>query len=189
MKNRSTHLFSLLMVSVFIFLAYASAPDPSAFRKRRKKKVETEESILSNPNLSDEEKEAMINKRNLAFEKDRETNTITAIELAEAYEDNEVRADVKYKNKIFFVDGVIEDVAKDLLNRTYVSLEGVDLFTSVTCYFSNSSDVLDLGKGMRVVIRGRCDGAMLGVDMEHCELIEILEDDNGLDDEDDGTGI
>jgi hypothetical protein len=187
MKNRSTHLFSILMVSVFIFLAYASAPDPSAFRKRRKKKVETEESILSNPNLSEEEKEARINKRNAAFEKDRETNTVTAVELAEEYEDNEVRADVNYKNKIFFVDGIIEEIGKDLLNRTYVSLEGVDLFSSVTCYFSSSQDVLDLSKGMNIVIRGRCDGAMLGVDMEHCELIEIIEDQDSI--SDDGSGI
>jgi hypothetical protein len=173
MKNRSAHLFSALLVSAFIFLAYASAPDPSKFRKR-KKKQETEESILSNPNLSQKEKDALLKKRNKRIEKERETNTISSIQLAEDYEANEVSADSKYKNKILYVEGYIDDIGKDLFDNIYVSLEGPsDIFGSVRCDIDDEVAVGNLKKGQWLVVRGRCGGTMLGVDMEDCEIIEV----------------
>ena len=141
---------------------------------------------MNNPNLSDKEKEAIIAKRNAKFDKERKTNTVLATTLAKDYEDNEVSADAKYKNKVFFVDGVIEDITKDLFDKIYVSLEGYDMFGSVSCYINDAEKVMTLSKGMRIVVRGRCDGTMLGVDMQDCEIIEIFEEEANLNEDEVG---
>ncbi len=184
MKNKFLNIFSLTLLGAFMFLAYASAPDPSDFRPRRKKKVVTEQTILNDPNLSDEEKAKMIADRKVKMDLERETKTVLATDLAEEYDNNEVSADTKYKNKIFYVDGVISDISKDLLNNINFSLVGYDIFGSVTCYIDDEEAVSKLSKGMRIVIRGRCDGTLLGVNMEDCEIVEIIESEDTEEEED-----
>lgn len=173
MKSKLTHLFSFLLLSTFILIAYASTPSRS--RVDRKKEALTEESIMNNPNLSAKEKEALLAKRKAKLDKERKNNTVLATVLAEEYENNEVSADSKYKNKVFFVDGVVEDISKDLFDKVTVSLVGYELFGSVTCYVDDAQKVMSLTKGMRIVVRGRCDGTMLGVNMKDCEIIEVFE--------------
>ncbi|MDG1333354.1 MAG: hypothetical protein P8P74_13545 [Crocinitomicaceae bacterium] len=180
MKSRFSHLLSLLLLSGFIVVAYASGSRDNS-RMNRRNRVPTEKSIQDNTNLSDKEKEEMLAKHKAKIAKDRETNTVLATVLAEEYESNEVSADAKYKNRVFFVDGVIEDISKDLLDKIYISLEGYDIFGSVTCYVDDEDAVMDLGKGDRVVIRGRCDGTLLGVNMEDCEIIEVMDNDDETD--------
>ncbi|PHR20652.1 MAG: hypothetical protein COA38_19365 [Fluviicola sp.] len=188
MKYRFTHLFSLTLLSAFVILAYASSPSPSDFGKRKNKGI-TEKSIMNDPNLSDKEKEEIITKRRAKFDKERENNTIQALVLAEEYENNEVSADVKYKNKILFVDGVIEDISKDLFDKIFITLEGYELFGSVTCYVNDPEKVMTLSKGMRIVVRGRCDGTLLGVNMNDCEIIEVFESEEDAESIDNEEGI
>ena len=135
---------------------------------------------MNDPNLTDKEKEEIITKRRAKFDKERENNTIQALVLAEEYENNEVSADAKYKNKILFVDGVIEDISKDLFDKIFITLEGYELFGSVTCYVNDPEKVMTLSKGMRIVVRGRCDGTLLGVNMNDCEIIEVFESEDTL---------
>lgn len=178
MKSKLTHLFSFMLLSAFILIAYASTP-PSRSRVNQKNKPATEESIMNDPNLSAKEKEALLAKRKAKFDKDRVKNTILATDLAEEYENNEVSADAKYKNKIFFVDGVVEDISKSIFDKVTVTLVGYDMFGSVTCYVNDAKKVMTLSKGMRIVVRGRCDGTMIGVNMEDCEIIEVFEAEEG----------
>ncbi len=174
MKNTFVQSISALIILVFVFLAIGSSPDPS---RRRKKKPQTEESISSNPNLTETEKADLISARKKKMDEERKTKTVSSLELIEAYEANEVSADDKYKNKVFYVEGYIDDIGKDLFDKIYVSLEGSDeIFRSVSCSIDDAKVVATLKKGQWLAIRGRCDGLMLDVQMEDCEIIEIRDE-------------
>ena len=186
MKSKWTHVLSFMLLSAFILIGYASIP-PRGSRFDRDKGPLTEEDIMNNPNLTNSEKEFLLAKRNAKIEKDRKNNTVLATVLATDYENNEVSADVKYKGKVFFVEGVIEDIGKDIFDNITVSLVGYDVLGSVTCYIDDVEKVMTLSKGMRIVVRGRCEGTMLGVNMEDCELIEVLETEPEPEEEDAGS--
>lgn len=129
---------------------------------------------MSNPNLTEKQKTDLIEKRNKKMDEERKTKTVSSIELVDAYESNEVSADMKYKNKVFYVEGYIDDIGKDLFNDIYVSLEGSEeIFRSVSCTINDVKVVASLKKGQWLAIRGRCDGLMLDVQMEDCEIVEI----------------
>jgi hypothetical protein len=118
----------------------------------------------------------LIAKRNKKMDQERETNTISSIQLSQDYEANEVSADTKYKNKILYVEGYIDDIGKDIFDNIYISLEGAeDLFSSVSCDIDDEKVVGNLKKGQWVVVRGRCDGTLLGVNMDDCEVVEVRE--------------
>jgi hypothetical protein len=91
---------------------------------------------------------------------------ITATALVQAYQDNEVAADQRFKGTTLLVSGAVDSVGKDVWGAPYVSLrtdeEALGL-RSVQAMFSRSDEwrVASLSKGQRVSIRGRCDG-MLG---------------------------
>lgn len=49
--------------------------------------------------------------------------TITASQLAHEYEENEVAADLKYKDKNITVSGTISDIGKNVADQIYVILK------------------------------------------------------------------
>jgi RecG-like helicase len=100
---------------------------------------------------------------------------ISARALHAAYEANEVAADNQYKGKILAVTGTVEDIAKDFLDKPYVTLNVGTFFQSVHCYFSGKENniLAQLKKNQRVTIIGKCDGfVMLSVMMKNCEVWE-----------------
>ena len=101
--------------------------------------------------------------------------TISAGELYQAYDANEVAADTKYMGKILQVSGTVEDISKDLYDTIYVTLSGGDEWSlGVDCFFADShtNDAANLSKGDRVTIKGKCDGTMMGVGIRGCSLVK-----------------
>lgn len=95
---------------------------------------------------------------------------ITAPDLYQAYDANEVSADEQYKGKKIAVTGIIGSIGKDVLDNPYVSLE-VGYLKSVNCYFSdeNNEIISQLGKGEKVTIIGKCKGFTLrNVVIQNC---------------------
>ncbi len=182
-------MLSFVLLLAFVLIGYASIPPRgSKFDRSRDKDPLTEEDIMNNPNLTESEKEFLLAKRNSKIEKDRKNNTVLATVLATDYEDNEVSADRKYKGKVFFVEGVIEDIGKNLFDEATVTLVGYGDWGSVTCCVDNEESVMSLSKGMRVVVRGRCEGSLLGVGMDNCEIIEVLETEPETEEEEEDAG-
>lgn len=101
--------------------------------------------------------------------------SVTAAQLLKDFEDNELKADGKYKGKTLKVTGVVEEIDTDLFDDSKYLLRingGGDFeFLSVTCH-DMSTDVLStLDAGKKVTVIGDFDdGGDLGVDLKNCTL-------------------
>jgi hypothetical protein len=98
--------------------------------------------------------------------------TVTAADLLAQYEANEVAADERYKGKWIEVEGVVDRVGKDILDKPYVTLKGGKKFGifSVQCYPTPRSGLGDLKPNHIITIRGRCKGKFGNVLLEDCEF-------------------
>ena len=102
--------------------------------------------------------------------------TVSAYEIYQAYEANEVAADLKYKEKVIQVSGVVESIGTDFMDTIYVSLSVGDEYeiSSVQCFFADShkADAASLSKGQRVTIKGLGDGYLMNVLLRGCTLVK-----------------
>jgi hypothetical protein len=99
---------------------------------------------------------------------------VSAVDLAKAYEGNEVKADKTYKDKTIETSGKIDDIGV-MLGQTYVILSSeVDFsLTSVQCFFDDKTPIdkiADLNKGDTVTIQGVVDGKSMNVSVNDCLL-------------------
>lgn len=87
---------------------------------------------------------------------------VEAADLYADYEANEVGADLKYKNRLLWVEGVIQSVGKDIVDTPYVELEGSGGLFAVQCMFPKGSEaeLADLQKGKALIVVGRGAGKL-----------------------------
>lgn len=164
-SKRSGKVYSICTIVIFILSAYfvnKGTHNPTG-------KDNSTEKLLSQLQLD-----------SIGSEKDnriishREKLTITAKDLTESYDTNEGQADEKFKGKTFFVEGTVSEIKKDILNDTYVILEGNQMFRDVQCYFDDKKISPQLKKGKTVTFEGKCNGLMMNVHMKNCQLVENL---------------
>ncbi|MBX4259714.1 OB-fold putative lipoprotein (plasmid) [Clostridium estertheticum] len=96
---------------------------------------------------------------------------VTAFNLSNNYESNEVRADTLYKDKTINLTGTIKDISNVLGDTTLTigSYSNLD----ITCYFKDKVDIdkiSNLHKGNVVTIQGVCDGKIIDVIVNDCML-------------------
>jgi hypothetical protein len=96
--------------------------------------------------------------------------SLSAAELYQAYENNEVAADAKYKGQVILVTGAISNIGKDVLDKIYVALDTGRLVTSVQAFFTkvHTNAVASLSKGQTVTLKCRCDGKFGNVLLKNC---------------------
>lgn len=100
---------------------------------------------------------------------------VSAQDLLDAYENNEVSADAQYKDKLLSVTGVISDIGV-VLDQTYVCINGGGDFDflSVQCYVPDETEISEkvaaLSKGETVTITGTCSGQSLNVELKDCTI-------------------
>ncbi|MDA7668783.1 OB-fold putative lipoprotein [bacterium] len=105
------------------------------------------------------------------------TYKMTANEIIKAYSENEVKADLKYDEKVVELTGRVEDIGKDIADKTYILLgkfTSADFLPrSVQCYFTDGEvrSVAGLSNGDVVTVKGRIDGLMLNVQMKTCKIL------------------
>ena len=99
---------------------------------------------------------------------------VTAVKLATEYKDNQVAADIKYKDKIVEVSGTVETIGKDILEDSYVFFEGAGIVNRIQCYVSkaNEASIASLASGQKVTMRGRVDGGTFNVIVKNCEVVQ-----------------
>lgn len=88
---------------------------------------------------------------------------VGSYELVSSYKENEAAGDQKYKDKIISVTGIVTDI----------SAEDIRLDEDVVCNFSGSEKdkLASISKGMRLSIKGRCDGRFLWtVQLKDCVI-------------------
>lgn len=90
--------------------------------------------------------------------------TVSSKTIYQDFEDNEVAAEDRYKDKKLFVNGKIAAITTDPMGNPCVSLDGgKDGFGKVVCVFPKDSrkEIGTLKKGQPVVIYGKCYGMTL----------------------------
>jgi Predicted membrane protein len=87
---------------------------------------------------------------------------LSATQLSNAYENNEIAADKTYKNKWIKVSGVVQNIGKDIKGNPNIILgdlyEG-DFFVRV--HFKNNNEIANLRKGQEITVVGQCQGMQL----------------------------
>lgn len=89
---------------------------------------------------------------------------ITAVQLFNEYEANEVAADNKYKNKIVVVTGTIESIGKDIFDEAYIRIKAGGSYNGILCSFSDEylNAFNKISKGQKITITGKVSGFMMG---------------------------
>ena len=104
-----------------------------------------------------------------------ETIKISSVDLLAAYDDNAVKADTDYKDKLLEVSGVVKNIDKDVLNDVYVTInDGGELsIIAVQCYFEDEDEITktaNLKAGDEVTIIGTCSGKTINVMLKDCKI-------------------
>jgi hypothetical protein len=114
---------------------------------------------------------------NSAFSQEEYQETYTKVNISNIladYENNEVAADNKYKDKLIQTTGIISDIKKDLLDNLYVSLGTGAMFEipGFQAFFDDSmaSELGNLRKGSRLTVACRIEGLMVDVIAKECVL-------------------
>ena len=109
---------------------------------------------------------------------------ISSIDFVQEYNDNEVKADEQYKNRLVILYGTIEDIGKDIVDSTYITLSDGQKYSlkNAQCMFSDEYEihkVAGLQKGDKVRIVGRCRGESLTIPLlKNCYIVH-KNDENG----------
>ncbi|MLP05891.1 hypothetical protein DQD89_07360 [Salmonella enterica subsp. enterica] len=85
----------------------------------------------------------------------KEVVTVTANELQQAYDENEVAADELMKGKIIAVSGTVQSIDKNFMDSVVIQLKTKNEFmpASMTMERSEKEAAMKLRKGQKVVIR------------------------------------
>lgn len=113
--------------------------------------------------------------KNFVFtsQKDINLDFIASEELYKIYEDNEINADIKYKGKQIKITGKVSNIAKDIMNKPYVSLgvKGNAVF-GIQCFLSKDSlsQAAKLKKDQDTILLGRVDGKFGNIIIRDCSV-------------------
>ena len=99
---------------------------------------------------------------------------VSATQIVNEYDNNEIAADSRYKDKYVRISGVANDIGKDILDSMYVTIgEGADFeLRSVQAFFPDEDEgaLAGLRKGSRITVVCRIEGLMLNVLGRDCVL-------------------
>lgn len=97
--------------------------------------------------------------------------SVTAAELYDKYSVAEAEANKLYLNKVIEVSGEVDDITGNE-NNTIILLRGQGM-GGVSCLFATGAYLKGkpLKKGMHVVIKGRCTGFNIDVNLVDCIII------------------
>ena len=87
---------------------------------------------------------------------------VNAFTLASEFEQNEVKANMKYKGKMLKVTGDIADISSGIGDSPIVGLAGKNMFMNVKINGLPENVVANLNKGDNITILCRCKGEVLG---------------------------
>jgi uncharacterized protein YdeI (BOF family) len=100
--------------------------------------------------------------------------TIDAPSLLQAFESNEDSANLKYRNKIILVSGIVGSVSKDTLGYS-VYLKEKDAISGIICSFDKASfDSVQIKPGAQINVKGICMGYLMDVQMNKCNIAKNI---------------
>jgi len=105
----------------------------------------------------------------------REAIKVTAQQLVQEYEDNEVSADAKYEGNLVQVSGIVDSIGKDILDSPYITLKGKQYsINRVQCMFSkrDAAILATVSKDESITLEGTLTGyTILNPLIEDCHIV------------------
>lgn len=95
---------------------------------------------------------------------------ITAVDLFEAYGQDEVAADVSYLGKVLEVSGTLKEIRTTDNGKPALVLETNDALFGVLCEFEDEAVAKALAPGSTVQIKGVCSGMLFDVVLNRCVI-------------------
>lgn len=135
------------------------ASAPVLEEKQKEEPIKKEEKNEAEP----KEKEKEPKKEEPSKEDKEEIIAITAEALYQAYEDNEVAANLKYKDKQLEVTGTISDFGVDVFGTSYIMLATGGSFKDTQVFFKKGEEekIAELSKGQSVTVIGKGGGLII----------------------------
>jgi tRNA(Ile2) C34 agmatinyltransferase TiaS len=102
-------------------------------------------------------------------------NAISSTNLAALYNRNEISADAANKGHIVVVKGTVDRIAKDILDKPYITLRRIEgQITAVQCSFTKADEprLALLSPGDKIYVKGSVKGKMINVLMDHCKVLD-----------------
>lgn len=98
---------------------------------------------------------------------------VNAQTYASDYDNNEVAADLKYRDKLIEIEGLIMGIKKSISDEIYIELETDNMFIGVDCYLANGQEVnaVNYIKGQKIILRGIGDKKMISPKLKECVII------------------
>jgi len=86
--------------------------------------------------------------------------SIAADKLMAEYQNNQIAANARYKDKSLAVTGIVANVGKDSGDAVYVTLETGVMVFKIQCFFTKGDDtaLAQIVSGIQVTVIGRCEG-------------------------------
>lgn len=85
---------------------------------------------------------------------------VTPTELAQAYADNEVKADRRFKDKRIRIRGEVGRISRHVLGNPYLTLRAKGSLRDISCSGFDDDDLAEVDKGDRVTLV--CEGGHKG---------------------------
>lgn len=112
--------------------------------------------------------------------KNENVNTSPPIEVSpyklwKDYDDNEVAADLIYKNKYVIMSGKINEISRNFSDAICIAIDIGDEIHDISCTLSPecADEVSLLKKGQNITIRGTCDGKIVTlIGLNDCVIIK-----------------
>lgn len=98
---------------------------------------------------------------------------ISAIDLVKAYQENSQKADSLYsgsQGKLLEVEGVVANISSEG-ETTIVNLQSADAMVMVSCSLKAKNESLKAGQ--KVVIKGKCNGMNIDVELNEAEVLSL----------------
>jgi hypothetical protein len=168
-NNNTLNTIMLIVALLLLCMTIGVYLDPKLFSDNTNNK--NEELYSENKEVNDND--VNIDNSNTENVNENYSDVITAYQISSDYESNEVAADLKYRDKIFRVSGVVEEISRSFTEKMIVSLEGYN-YREINCIFSEEhiNIISKLYKGQSIIIEGKCSGKTFGsVFLQDC-LIE-----------------
>jgi len=97
---------------------------------------------------------------------------ISAADLQQAFENNEVSASAKFVNRIIEVSGNIESISIGEENALNLTLQTGSDLSSVICTIPDAASTVNLSTGNPITVRGECSGYLMDVLLNNCVIIK-----------------
>lgn len=109
-------------------------------------------------------------------EKPKETLKVEILPFIKDFDENQLAAEEKYKDKYIEFSGYIKNISEDITGSPFLSIyPNTDQYyygTYIQCFFEEKSDLISLKNGQKVSIQGKFSSQTLGIIVvKDCKVI------------------